>query len=340
MSGGVDSSVAALLLKNGEHSVHGVYLSLRAQVAEEEREDARRMAEFLDIPFTVLDFRRSFSENIIDYFKNSYQNALTPNPCFRCNARIKFGALADYALEKGFDYLATGHYAHTVQRENGRWSIARGVDATKDQSYYMGAVDEKKISHLLFPLRDLKKEEVRQIARESGLPVAEKKDSQEVCFIESDYRDFLQANKVRFHPGEFRFPSGERLGEHDGRENYTIGQRRGMGIAAPQPLFVKDILPDGNVIVAFRDDLYRNELVLDNVVYQGMSAEELSEERELLVQIRYRSNAQLAKVVRDGDNLLLRSEDGFWAAAPGQAVVAYDRETNTQILLSGIIQRY
>ena len=261
LSGGVDSSVAAYLLKQEGYAVVGAFLRNGVEApegacrprqgccSEADASDAARVADLLDIPYHALDMQAEF-EGIQSYFRSEYQRGRTPNPCAVCNRDIKFGALMNFADAMGADYLATGHYAQIRHGENGP-ELWRGVDQKKDQSYVLFPVGPEALARTLLPVGGMTKERTRAIAKEAGLPVFGKPDSQEICFVPTgDYRDVLQAGGGLGKPGRFVTPQGEVLGTHDGFMGFTRGQRRGLGIAHTEPLYVVDVDPDtGDVIV-------------------------------------------------------------------------------------------
>ena len=248
MSGGVDSSVAAYLLKKAGYDVIGVTMQIwqdEAETVQEENggccglsavDDARRVAQVLDIPYYVMNFKKEFRENVMDYFTNEYLCGRTPNPCIACNRYVKWEALLQRSLSIGADYIATGHYARIEQLANGRYAIANSVTAAKDQTYALYNLTQEQLSHTLMPVGDYTKDQIREIAAKIGLPVAKKKDSQEICFVpDQDYASFIQNETGIVAPkGNFVNTKGEILGTHEGITHYTVGQRKGLGLALPQ----------------------------------------------------------------------------------------------------------
>ncbi len=335
LSGGVDSSVSAALMLEKGYELEAVHMKLSDSSSD--LGDAERVAKALGIPFRIVDFSDFFESHIIQYFLGSYSSGETPNPCFLCNRLVKFGKLAEYAQEEGFHKIATGHYAGTALHSNGRYSIVQAVDTKKDQSYYMGAVQEQTISLLEFPLANITKKETREIAANFNLPVSQKKDSQEICFVKNDYRDFLRQRKLDLHPGRVLLPNGAVAGNHQGREMFTIGQRRGLGIGGfPEPMYVAGIESQGDIQIAPEPDLWHSTVRLGALHFQKLDPDK----RDIdfaFVKIRYNAALQNVKVQFHGENVTLSSE-GFWAPAPGQAAVAYDE--SGAILFSGIIQVY
>ena len=263
MSGGVDSSVAAFLLKEQGYEVIGVtmqiWLEEDDQTVEENGgccglsavEDARRVAGTLGIPYYVMNFRREFKEHVIDYFVQEYRNGRTPNPCIACNRFVKWEALLDRSLKIGADYIATGHYARVEQLPNGRFAIRNSVTAAKDQTYALYNLTQEQLSRTLMPVGDHTKEEIREIAERIGLPVAQKKDSMEICFIpDHDYAAFIEKTAKWVPPaGNFVDQDGTILGRHRGITHYTVGQRKGLNLSMGRPVFVTEIRPETNEVV-------------------------------------------------------------------------------------------
>ncbi len=338
MSGGVDSSVAAALLVEQGYEVVGVMLRLWSEVrpglpslnrccSDEAVEDARRVASALGIPFYLLNVERPFKGQVVDRFIAGYAGGVTPNPCLYCNRHIRFGRLLNYALGVGASALATGHYARIRVAPDGRgYQLLRGVDRAKDQSYVLHGIGQRELVHLRFPIGHLTKAEVRERARVLGLPVAEKAESQELCFIaDDDYRRFLRdwaPEAVR--PGPILDRAGNVLGEHKGLPFYTIGQRSGLGIAAREPLYVLALDPDRNaVIVGTRAELGGDELIATGVNWVSGSPPE--GEITVAAQIRYKGSAMAARVCSlPGDRAHVRFAQPLRDITPGQAVVFYD----------------
>ena len=249
MSGGVDSSVAAALLREQGYDVIGMMLRLWSEPGKEESNrcctpdsmaQARRVAAKLDIPFYVVDAKDVFHDTVVQYFLDGYARGETPNPCLICNRQIRWTFLLDHALALGADYMATGHYVRIRRDETGKSDLLRAVDHSKDQSYVLHVLTQEKLKHALFPIGDYPKPEIRAIAEKHGLPTASRKDSQDLCFLAGeDYRNFLQRNAAEMlKPGVILTRDGKSVGEHTGLANYTIGQRKGLGLASPVPLYV------------------------------------------------------------------------------------------------------
>jgi tRNA-specific 2-thiouridylase len=264
MSGGVDSSVTAALLKAAGHNVFGITMRLW-DGASAAVDDARRVADHLGIEHHVAAFEGCFATEIMDYFASEYLAGRTPNPCARCNKLIKFGALLARAKELGADQLATGHYARILTSANGTAHLLKAVNLPKDQSYFLFSLRQEQLREILFPLGEMiDKGEVRRIAAGLGIPVAEKSDSQDICFIpDGDYAGFLESSGVASPPGDFILADGRVVGRHSGIHRYTVGQRRGMGIAWNEPLYVVRIDPDTNsVFVGVESELYRKSFTI------------------------------------------------------------------------------
>jgi tRNA-specific 2-thiouridylase len=296
MSGGVDSSVAAALLKEQGYEVIGMMLRLWSEPGKEDTNrcctpdsmaQARRVAAKLDIPFYVVDAKEVFHNTVVQYFLEGYARGETPNPCLVCNRQIRWTFLLDHALALGADYMATGHYARVRRGEEG-YQLLRAVDRSKDQSYVLHVLSQEKLSKALFPVGDYPKPEIRQIAEKYGLPTASRKDSQDLCFLAGeDYRSFLQRNAAEMlRPGEIVTQKGVAIGQHDGLANYTIGQRKGLGIASPVPLYVLGKNPSTNtLVVGTQRELGSGELTARDVNW--VSGQTPGEPFRAEVKIRY-----------------------------------------------------
>lgn len=339
MSGGVDSSVAAALLKEQGYSVIGVTLNVwpeyavveagsphRACCSLDSVEDARRVADRLDIPHYTLNFRDIFDQAVIQNFLDEYLRGRTPNPCVRCNRFVKFEALLSRARSWEADYLATGHYARVGRSDDGRSTLRKAVDPSKDQSYALYSLTQQQLARTLFPLGELRKSETRRIAARLGLVTAEKPESQEICFVpDDDYSGFIRRRlPSAARPGPIRNREGELLGSHQGIAFFTVGQRRGLGIASGRPLYVLEILPEENaIVVGPRDELYSPGLLADDLNW--VSIDEPGDAIRVAARIRYRAAEipALARVRRDG-KLEVRFDEPQRAVSPGQTVVLYD----------------
>ena len=328
MSGGVDSSVAAWLLLQQGHAVEGITM---INWSEEISRSAQNAADALKIPLRLIDLRQEFSALVIENFCSTYKQGQTPNPCVVCNEKVKFGLLLQRALGLGFEQIATGHYARILAKKIPE--LHTGLDLSKDQSYFLYRLNQEQLEHLVFPLGELDKAEVRKIAAEAKLPAAQIKDSQEICFITKDYQSFI-AGRVTSAPGKFIDLAGNKLGNHRGLPFYTVGQRKGLGISAQQPLYVLALNPQRNEItLGENQSLFSNTLQISQVHWIDQPTADGS---AVEAKIRYAAPRTPAKVSS--------SPDGSWqvtfnepqrAITPGQSVVFYH---DSQVLGGGIIQ--
>lgn len=378
MSGGVDSSTVAALLVERGYNVIGLMMRLwsegvdeidplRMDVAAVERfvsnrccspeavADARSVCQKLDIPFYLLNFEDDFKTHVVDFFIDGYARAVTPNPCLQCNRMVKFGTLLDKARSLGADYLATGHYAR-VRESNGKVELLRGIDPKKDQSYALSMLSQQQLARVMFPLGEFTKAQTREMARKFGLRVAEKHESQDLCFIaDGDYRNFLRRRiPSALTPGEIVDTRGNVIGKHDGLALYTIGQRKGLGLAIGEPLYVIALDAVKNrVVVGVADELGKRELYAGAVNW--IAGEPLAGARRLTAKIRYRavemtamvyphprlwqtspqSPPPFAKPGQTGEGVRVVFDEPLRDITPGQAVVFYDGD---QCLGGGIIQ--
>lgn len=345
MSGGVDSSVAAALLKEAGYGVIGVTMRLwtlerpdlpnahRRCCSVEAMDDARRVCQILGIPYYVLNFEEEFQSHVVDYFCQEYARGRTPNPCIACNQHIKFNFLLKKALALGADFLATGHYAR-IEECDGEYRLLKGIDPRKDQSYALYTLGQWELRHLLLPLGHLRKEETRQRAAALGLPVADKADSQEICFVtEANYHSFL-AQRLSVSPGDVVDSRGRVLGRHCGVAFYTVGQRHGLGIASREPLYIvaidasRNLLVVGNREALLSDRLFAGEV---NLVSSAAPALPLA----ITAKIRYKSPEAPATLVSLDGKALVHFAEPQRAITPGQAVVFYRGE---EVLGGGIIE--
>lgn len=339
MSGGVDSSVAAYLLKEQGYDVTGVTMQIwQAQdtqaVAKEGGccglsaiDDARRVAAQLDIPYYVMNFRQEFQTHVIDYFVSEYRRGRTPNPCIACNRFVKWESLLQRSLGIGADYIATGHYAQLAKLPNGRYALRQSAAAGKDQTYALYSLTQHQLQHTLFPAGDYTKEEIRRIAKQAGLNVADKPDSQEICFVpDNDYAGFISRETGKDdEPGNFVTADGTVLGQHKGISHYTVGQRKGLGIALGKPVFVTQVRTDTNeVVVGDQEDLMTTELVAENMNY--MAQESIGPGQRIMAKIRYShpgENCVVTDVSEDKSRVRIQFDQPVRAVTPGQAAVFY-----------------
>jgi len=343
MSGGVDSSMAAALLRDEGYEIIGVMMRLWAPegvtnrcCSPEAAEEARRVCQILGVPFYLLNFEEEFKRYVVDYFEREYAGGRTPNPCLECNRHLKFGLLFRKALALGAAYLATGHYVRLVQT-NGRYQLLKGVDRAKDQSYALYMLGQGELARLLFPLGEYTKAEVRSLARKTRLPIAEKAESQELCFVpKAGYGRFLRDHiGLKPQPGPIVDLAGNTLGEHKGLSYYTVGQRRGLGIAAPEPLYVLHIELERNALVVGRaSDLKRQGLLARDTTY--VAGEVPLGPMEVTAKIRYKAKEAKALLVPlEGGGAKLTFLDPQRGVAPGQGVVFYQGEA---VIGGGIIE--
>lgn len=330
MSGGVDSSSAAYILQEQGYEVVGVTLSLFTKEQDTSIEDAKKVCDKLNIEFHVIDLKKEFKSLIIDNFINSYKNALTPNPCVECNKHLKFGLLWQKAQELNCEYIATGHYADIVDNKLCR------LDSPKDQSYFLYKIDKEILPHILFPLNKYhNKEEIREIAKLSGLATYNKKDSQDICFIENgDYTKFLEANLDKLpDKGDFILKNGEIIGKHKGIIYYTIGQRKGLGISYKYPLYVIKIdKQNSQVILGEEKDLYTNIIDITDI---NILVDNLPNKAQ--AKIRFKSKLIPCTInIIDNNNLQIIFDEPVKSATPGQSLVLYD---NNVVLGGGIIKK-
>ena len=331
MSGGVDSSVAALLVQQAGYEAVGVTLRLHGEgQGPDPAEDARAAAARLGLDFRVLDFSESFRERVVERFVAAYQRGETPNPCIDCNRYVKFGRLMAWARERGFAKVASGHYARVEQdAETGRWLLKKGLDPRKDQSYVLYALTQEELSMLLLPLGDLTKAQVRQLAQDRGFANAGKQESQDICFIpDGDYAGFIQRYAGRsFPPGAFVGTAGQVYGEHKGIIHYTVGQRKGLGLSFPQPMYVCKIDPGRNqVVLGEHRELFSREL--EAVGCNLIAVEKIGKPLRVKAKVRYRQEEQPATVEQVGpDRLRVVFDEPQRAITKGQAVVLYQGDT-------------
>ena len=340
LSGGVDSSVAALLLQEKGYEVQGVTLRTWGAGGGEKEEshivEARRAADALGIPHHTLDVREKFAEVVIRYFVSEYNSGRTPNPCVFCNPLIKWGELWKLKEKLGLANLATGHYARIVKTSDG-WGIFRALDGKKDQSYVLHRLERDRLAHTLFPLGEFTKDQVRSRARQRGLPTAERPESQEICFIpENDYTQFLKKQGVPDNPGDIIDQRGKIVGRHLGIIHYTLGQRKGLGGGFPEPMFVHRIDSENNTVHIGPRDLSEFHFVqVGNVNW--LISPSLDQPFTALVKIRYADKGREAKITPRTDFLLdIEFPEGAEAPTPGQAAVMYLDE---RLIAGGIIEK-
>lgn len=334
MSGGVDSSVTAALLKQRGFLVSGVFMHLGQRDSAEQIARVKKIADFLEIPFTTLDLETEFTLQVLSYFSKSYLQGRTPNPCVVCNQTIKFGKLLDYALSQGANYLATGHYAKTSTAKNGITKLLCGRDPKKDQAYFLCRLSQAQLAKILFPLAETTKEKVYELAGELGLSGQHSSESQDICFMDGRslteyFADFPFATK----PGNFITENGEKKGQHAGIWHYTVGQRRGLGIPDATPYYVTGLDAIKNQVIIGKDcDLWHNSLQIKEINWLSGQAPKLP--ADFLVKIRYRHNGAQACVQPAGNKLSIEFKEPQRAITPGQFAVLY---RDNEIIGSGEI---
>lgn len=341
LSGGVDSSVAAYTLLQQGYEVIGVTMHVWNQEDGDGYSqavyDAKKVAEHLGIPHYVIDFTKEFKEKVVDYFISEYMAGRTPNPCNMCNRFVKWEALLDRAKEFGADYVATGHYARIKKLDNGRLVVMNSATAVKDQTYALNQLRQDQLAHTLMPIGQYTKDEIRRIAKDAGIPVANKPDSQDICFIpDGDYKAFLKKYADRELPAEGNFvnEAGEILGKHTGITNYTVGQRKGLGIALGKPVFVSAIRPETNeVVISDTGDVFARELYCNHLNF--MAIEDLTEPTEVIAKIRYAHKGSPCTIEKvSEDTVKCTFHEDVRAITPGQSVVFYQ---NDYVFGGGII---
>ena len=338
LSGGVDSSVAAYLLKKEGYEVYGVTMDIWTEGAidtvnggclgAQAKEDAKKVAETLGVPYKIVDVREEFRENVMNYFAKSYKDGETPNPCTLCNRMVKWEALFKGADFFGAEYVATGHYAKIKKFSNGRYTIANSETATKDQTYALCNLTQEQLRRTLLPIGDYEKSEVRKIAEEAGIEVAAKPDSMEICFIpDGDYAGYLEKEYgIVASKGNFVDVDGNIMGEHRGIVHYTIGQRKGLGIAFGKPVFVKEIRPGSNeVVLSDNEGLFSTKVVSERINFMAETREEIEgADKIYLAKIRYNHKGGKCRIFFEGDKLVVNFLEPQRASAPGQTLVVYN----------------
>jgi tRNA-specific 2-thiouridylase len=336
MSGGVDSSVAAALVKEQGYDCAGITLKLDGSAGDDANvydaasmADAASAAKRLMFPHQVFDFREFFREKVIKHFIESYEQGLTPNPCIECNRNIKFGLLLAKALSMNFDYLVTGHYARIEKGASGRSLLKKSFDKKKDQSYVLYTLNQEQLRHIIFPLGELAKEDVRKIAGEYGLANALKKESQDICFIpDGDYGAFMEQRTGKHYPeGDIIDAGGKILGRHRGIVRYTLGQRRGLGVAANIPVYVTAKNMTANTITLGNEgSLYTKTVIAKNI--NLIACDNIIKPARVMAKTRYLQEEKPALAEQTGpDEALIEFDEGQRAVTPGQAVVFYDGDT-------------
>jgi len=337
MSGGVDSSVSAILLQRQGYEVIGVTMQMFCSNGKE-AEDAKRVCDKLGITHYTFDVQEEFKTKVINPFVKNYEKCLTPNPCIECNRYLKFGKMYEFAKELGIEKIATGHYAKIEKDgKTGEYLLKKSASALKDQSYVLYYIPKEILPYVIFPLEGYEnKEEIRKIAEAEGLPIAQKPDSQDICFIpDGDYGSFIEKqNGKKSIPGNIVNIEGKVLGKHKGLYYYTVGQRKGLGISNPVPLFVLGFREDKNeLIVGEEEKLYQKEFFVSDI---NWIAKDLEEEIEVTVKVRYQAKEAKAVLKKQGQEILVCLEEPQKGITPGQSAVFYQ---NNRVLGGGKIER-
>ena len=325
ISGGVDSATSCLILKEMGYDVAGCNINF-IEKEDTINPDAKSVCESLNIPFYHFDLYDVFKEKVIKNFYESYNNGKTPNPCVLCNKYFKFGKLLDYAIENGYEYIATGHYAKVEYSEKyNRYILKKANNLAKDQSYFLYQIKKEALSHVIFPLEDYSsKDDVRNKAKEASLGVSQKKDSLDICFIpDKDYKAYLiNNNYVKVKPGNIILSNGTILGKHNGLFNYTIGQRKGLGIAYSEPLFVLGFdFNKNNLIVGTEKELYKKEIVITDV--NLLLFDKIDDGSRFNVRVRYQGKDNKATLYNSGEKIRIIFDEPIKSPTPGQSAVIY-----------------
>ena len=325
LSGGLDSTLAAANLLEEGHTVTGAFLRFSDDT---DPAPARVAAEELGIKLHEIDCRERFDKDVKDYFAKSYAAGRTPNPCVVCNRKVKIALLCELAKELGCDKVITGHYADIIKSEGGRLAVKRGEDLRKDQSYMLWNLTKEQLSLLEFPLKDKSKDALREKAREKKLSAASAGESMDVCFLpDGNYADFVENRLGKSLPGNFVDKNGKVLGRHKGIVHYTVGQRKGLGIALGQPAFVSRIDPEENTVtLVFAGEEYADEMTVGELNFQSLAETQCFESDTLLVKIRYAAQPVPCRVRIEGERAFVRFPTPVRAITPGQSAVFYDRD--------------
>ena len=333
MSGGLDSTYAARLLMEAGHTVEGAVLRMHAFT---ETEEAEASAASLGIPIRVIDAEAVFSDTVIRDFCEAYRNGRTPNPCVICNESVKFRLLYEEAEKRGFDHIATGHYAKICQK-NGRYTVLRGDDSGKDQSYMLYRLPQHILAKLLLPLGSLHKKNIRENASKEKMHAADREESQEICFVRNEsYAEYIERLHGKAEEGSFVDPEGRVLGRHKGIVHYTVGQRKGLGISAASRLFIQEIKPKENEIVLADAPRRASRFLVGSLVFSGVSVDEITNAERYLLSVRYQAKGCFAVVKEILDGRLVVEIDGApTAVTPGQSAVFYKDDA---VAFGGLIE--
>lgn len=331
LSGGVDSAVTAYLLKKQGYEVIGITMQIWKEDIPREGttgvtavDDARRVAEHIGIPYHVVNFKEEFHDRVIDYFIKAYNSGKTPNPCIVCNRYVKWEALLEKAKELGADYIATGHYAEVIKTDEGRYTVKNSKTARKDQTYALYMLTQEQLAHTIMPLGKYEKDEIRQIAIDAQIPVANKPDSQDICFVEDGkYANFIRRETKKWpRQGEFVDAEGKVVGKHRGIIYYTVGQRKGLDLQLGYPAYVAEINAKKNqIVVTDNRSLFKDTVIAENV--NMMAVADLSQPVEAFAKIRYNHTGADCTVHMEGERLICKFKEPQRAITPGQALVVY-----------------
>lgn len=332
MSGGIDSTAAAVLLIEQGYEVTGLTFQIDL-ISSDAANNAYEICKKLGIPHIVLNITKQFKKSVISRFISDYEKGITPNPCINCNKTIKFGYIYDYAMENGFNYVSTGHYA-IITSCNDRYYLQSSIDKKKDQTYFLHVLLENQLKHILFPLGKMTKEEARDICAENKLLPRESKESQEICFIKDDYKIFLKENKAKNKLGNFIYEDGTIIKPHDGIINYTIGQRKGMNLAIGKAAYVKEIQFDsGDVVITSNENLYGDKVYVNNIT---LINGELPKNEQIYAKIRYGAKKTPVTIHQEQNLLIVLFEQSQRAITKGQSIVFY---SNDYVIGGGIIEK-
>ena len=334
MSGGVDSTYAAIVLQKAGYEVEGAVLAMHSYT---EIEEARESAGAVGIPLHVFHAEDLFEEYVINDFCKAYRSGQTPNPCIICNETVKFRVLFDRAMELGFDGIATGHYAK-IMHHNGRYAVGKAADVSKDQSYMLYRLPQEILQKLIFPLGEYIKKDVSADASTMALRASNRAESQEICFVKNEsYADYIEKRCGRMPVGNFVDVQGSVLGEHKGIVHYTLGQRKGLGISAATRLFVQQILPQSNTVVLSDQPLRTKSFLINDVVFSGLTLDEAIDANDLMVKVRYLAKPIRATLARENEHFWrVELQEAIGAITPGQSAVFYQGET---VAFGGIIRK-
>lgn len=337
LSGGIDSAVAGLLLKQNQHQVKAIYLNLQSthnkKFDQLRTQNAQKIADYLDIPLEIKDIHESFFSSVIEYYIHEYTRGKTPNPCAVCNQKIKFKYLLSSVTKDNYDYLATGHYARKIIK-NHQYYVAPGTDNKKSQEYFLALLSSSQISRCRFPLSEYTKVEVKEIASNNNIPLSLDQESQDLCFVgdQSNFHFLSQFSNCKNTPGKIYNTSGQKVGEHSGIINFTIGQRKKINVAGPEPFYVKEInYRDNSIVIGLHHEIFADSISINLVSWRGILG------KSYLAKIRYRHNPAQGTLIKNRDQYIFTFNHPQWAPAPGQLVAIYDHDQT--IVGAGFIEQ-